>query len=972
MRWRDRLRASGALTLASLHLPAQMRPLLRRVDPYVAWRAANKLSSVAQADLAAALADSAGDRARVSVVMPVYRPNREHFAAALASLRGQLHSDWQLCLCDDGSDDPSLTREMAELAAGDPRIVITALPANAGIAAATNAAAALATGDFLLFMDQDDQLSLDCLAEFVLAFTSQSDLDLAYSDSDKLHLNGTHHAPSFKPGWSPVLLLSYMYLGHAVAIRRELFARLGGLRSEFNGSQDYDLVLRAAEAARSVRHIPRILYHWRVAPGSTALSASEKPASIIAGQCAVVEAAARQSIAAKVVRPDWAERANLGLFELRFTTVPVSLSVIITVADGAAPDPRYLDALLEEVPATAQVILALPDRAQDMTPLWASKRDRLLLLHAESGQPLSERMTAASERADGTMLVFVSNDLSPANSGWLAQLCGYAALPGIGLASARVHGPNGKVRHVGLVHPTASGLTEAAFAGLPADQPGTLYLARTSHECAAVPTGCIALSRAVLANAGGFADGLEQHAAIGISLSEAVRARGYGIVACASAELASVEYGTFPPRKGAQDPWYNRNLGTGETQFLPALRCPPLRRPGVVRLAVVTHNLDREGAQSVLLDLVAGLAAGGHVDAFVISPRDGILGEAFRAVGVQVEIIPSPPRRAGGRSLAAYRASLGHHFSKGAAEAVLVNTLECHAAVAAAAEVGLGAIWWQHEGGPWHRYFRHLRPTVRARAFAAFSQAYRVVQVAEATRRDWLPIATRDNFEVIRHGIPPERIAADKACWSRHEARRALNIEENEICILLLGSVSKRKGQEDIISALRKAPQHEAERLRIVIAGAFVEPRYRERLEAMYFSLPPAWREKVLLAGEIDSTKYLAASDIFVCCSRQESAPRAIVEAMAFSLPIITTPVDGIPELVTPGVNGFFYSPGDHESLLKIVLQLSASPQERLRLGRAGLMLLPGISDYDAMVNRFASLVREAAWTGDHPALKTN
>lgn len=970
MRWRDRVRAGVGLTLAGLRLPAQMRPLRRRVDPYVAWRAVNRLGSAAQADLATALAGCAGNIARVSVVMPVYRPNREHFAAALVSLRGQLHSDWQLCLCDDGSDDPLLTRELAELAANDPRIVVTSLPANAGIAAATNAAAALATGDFLLFMDQDDRLALDCLAEFVLAFTSQSDLDLAYSDGDKLHLDGTHHAPVFKPGWSPALLLSYMYLGHAVAMRRELFEQLGGLRSEFNGSQDYDLVLRAAEAARAVRHIPRILYHWRVAPGSTALSASEKPASIIAGQRAVVEATVRRGIAANVVRPDWAERANLGLFELRFTTVPVSLSVIITVADGAAPDPRHLDALLEEVPATAQIILALPDGAPDMLPLWTSRQGRVLLLRAEKGQPLSERMAAASERADGTMLVFVSSDLSPTNGGWLAQLCGYASLPGIGLAGARIHGSDGKIRHVGLVCPTG-GLTEAAFAGLSAERPGALYLARTSHECAAVPTECIALSRVVLKNAGGFADGLGQHAAIGIALSEAVRARGHGVIACASAELTGPANSALPPGKATQDPWYNRNFGTGAAQFLPALRCPPLRRPGIVRLAVVTHNLDREGAQSVLLDLVAGLVAGGHVEAFVISPRDGILGEAFRAAGVQVEILPSPPRRAGGRSLAAYRAALGRLFSSGAADAVLVNTLECHAAVAAAAEIGLGAIWWQHEGGPWHRYYRHLRPAVRARAFAAFSQAYRVVQVAEATRRDWLPIATRDNFEVIRHSIPPKKIAAAKARWSRREARRSLNLDEDEICILLLGSVSKRKGQEDIISALRKAPPHEAKRLRIVIAGAFVEPPYRERLEAMYSALPSVWKAKVTLVGEIDSDKYLAAADIFVCCSRQESAPRAIVEAMTFSLPIITTPVDGIPELVISGVNGLFYSPGDHECLLKLVLQLSASPQERLRLGRAGLMLLPGISDYDAMVNRFASLVREAAWTGDRPAPKT-
>lgn len=968
MKW-DRLRAKAALAFASLSLPPPLRPLLRSKDPYVVWQEANRLTPAARADLSEALLARKGKLPLISVVMPVYRPDLRHLRAAIGSIANQVHADWQLCICDDGSMDAELTAELAQFAANDSRIKVSSLPTNSGISAATNMAVSMADGAVLLFMDQDDLLAPDCVAEFAIAFADKPEIELAYSDSDKLDVTGVRRAPAFKPGWSPVLLLSYMYLSHAVAMRRSLFERLGGMRSAFDGSQDFDLALRASEAVGTAWHIPRILYHWRILPGSTALSANEKPASVVAGQRAVIEAVARRKIEARVERSQWAAEANLGLFDLRFHSHSSKLSIILVLPDDGGQHRDALVALLKAVPASAQIIILQSDRSAPVSlgEAYASFEPAFVTARAEA--PLADRMAEAAAIATGDLLIFVSVKLSPTGDDWLMQLSGYAGISGVGLVGARLVNADGRLHGVGMIYPSPEGTDEPAFTGVDRARAGAMYFARTTRECAAVPAYCIAISRDFLERIGGIPAGLREPDSIGAALSRAVRAHGLSVIVCATCELQfdadpAPSPGWMRPRS-TDDVWYNRNLGRGSNQFLPAKRCFPLRRSSILKLAVVTHNLDREGAQSTLFDLVDGLKDAGCVAPFVISQRDGELGEAYRTRDIPVEIVPSPGRRATGGTLAGYRAALSLAYERRGAEVVLANTLESHAAIAAAAEVGLGSIWWQHEGGAWHRYFRHLPAEARARAFAAFAQAYRVVQVAEATRAGWLPLATRSNFELIRNAIPPARLAADTSRWARAQARESLGVAEGDCCVLLLGSVSRRKGQEDVFRALKVMRSGASSKIKVMVVGAFVEPRYRKELEELHRTVPIEFRSNIVMTGAVsDAAKYYAAADIFLCCSRQESAPRTIVEAMAFGVTIITTPVDGIPELVQSGDLARFYAPGDCRHLSDVLAQFATSPDARFRLGRDGRKHVSRLNDFDAMITRFSNLMREAARAG--------
>lgn len=949
-------------------LPSAERTVLRRCAPYDDWLAANILTSAGREDLAAELSRNSRDLPKISVIMPVYRPDIAQLRAACDSVAHQTYAQWELCLADDGSDDPLVAAVLHEVTTVDPRVRYVARAANGGISAATNTAASLATGDVLVFMDQDDLLSPDALGEIALAFTVDPQLDLAFSDNDKLDARGCRTSPAFKPGWSPWLLLSYMYIGHAMAMRRSLFEQLGGMRSDFDGSQDYDLALRAAEKSRRVKHLPRMLYHWRVQPGSTAFRADEKPGSIEAGRRAVEEAVARRGITASIGRPGWARVAGIGLFDLQFPPPP-SCSVIILTQGAGGPDVKWLAEFCGSLPDWADVIYVGAGYPGAPGTNSAGRTVRTASVSADVS--LSRRLAAGVDHACGDAIAVIMQGLQPVSPDWLERLCGLALADGAKLVGPRLLDGEGKLFSAGLVRSGPDGQFEMAFAGLEGHRPGVQYLARTTRECLAVPGFCFAASRQLLQSLDLSQMDINDPVSLGIMLSNQVIRSERTVLVCGSSDvrLAVPAHTPIPASVGAgqSDPWYHPLLSSGHRQFLPASRSPGLRSPRPVRLAAVTHNLDQEGAQTVLVDLLCGMMEAGIARPFVITGRDGPMRAHLEAAGIEVVECVAPTRRAGKRALADHREALARSFQVMGAEAVFANTLECHGAVAAADRAGLGAIWWQHEGGSWQRYLRTLPWHRRAALLAAYQRATRVVTVAEATHRAWRDLALRDNQEVIRHAIPPTWIDADVVRWSTDEARMAaraeLGLAPDECCVLLMGSISARKSQGEALAAFVAMEASAQAKLRVIIAGAFVDRSYHRKIAGTLEGLPADIAARVRLEGAVnDPEKYYAAADVFLCCSRQESAPRAMMEAMAFGLPIVTTPVDGIPELVESEISASFYRPADTRELARILTELCSSRSERERLGNAARVRFAKLNDHAGMIERFGVLIREAAW----------
>lgn len=935
------VRAALSRFLLRQWLPKAQSHLLQRLDPYQDWIQHNQLSARRKADLVQALAEQPEHLPRISVVMPVYRPDLELLEAAIVSVRNQCFTAWQLCICDDGSNDPVLTERLFSLARQDPRICITSLAENAGISAATNAAAMLATGDVLLLLDQDDLLSEDCLAEFALAFATDPDVDLAYSDHDKIDRHGQRHAPQFKPAWSPTLLLSHMYFGHALALRKSVFDAIGGMRSSYDGSQDYDLALRASEQARRGAHIPKVLYHWRALPGSTAVSANEKPGSIAAGQACLADALRRRGIPARVAWSDWAQAKAVGLFELAFTGGSQPLTVVVYEDRPAALTDRWLEGLQRQLPERAQVFTLPFD-----------------------GTPLGLRLGRIAGQLAGQDLVLLEAGLAIPLATTIEQIVGYAALPGTGAAGPLIADLTGAVAAAGLLLADCSDTAEAALRGADRNRAGMGYVAQSAHECLAIPTTCMALDHTHACLLGELPPDADDPWALGLNLCEALRDRGGQAVCVASSSVRETrpngDRGWHRPK--TVDRWYNPNLGSQPWQFQPIRRGPEAHRSALLRIAATAHNLDREGAQLMLLQLLSGLHKTGIGQAVVFSPKDGALRPAFEAVGAKVVLVPSPGHRARGKPLQAYIDRFAALFQAGDFDVVLANTLDSYPAVLAAQRVGVASIWWQHEGGAWNAYFRKLGWRTRALAYAAFALPYRVIQVAESTRQKWLPIATRANFEVLHNGIDADHFAAMTRPGYRTTSRKNLGLANDECCILLVGSISARKGQADIVCALARLDDQTARRVRILIVGAQVDRAYCRRLNAMIGKLKPDRRARISLVGAVDDpAAFYAAADIFVCCSRQESAPLAIVEAMAAGLPIVSTSVDGIPELVIFGQNAREYQYSDAAELSNLLQELVSSPITRERLGQASRDQFLLVNDHHRMIRRFAQILGEAA-----------
>lgn len=273
-------------------------------DRFETWRSINKLTQSEEDRLIRAI-KSIDFPVSLSVIMPVYEPPLNYLDEAIESVLTQIYSNWELCIYVDGDSSPELQNRIRSYLALDSRIKASFGEINRGISVATNEAVKLANGEYVAFLDQDDVLEKTALAEFALSVHGESNVDILYSDDDKLDELGKFTAPQFKPDWSPILLLSYMYMSHLFAVRRQLFKKLGGFRIGYEGSQDYDFALRASEVARKVIHIPKILYHWRVLQGSTAASIDNKPASINAGIKAVQDACDRRGINATSYWADW-------------------------------------------------------------------------------------------------------------------------------------------------------------------------------------------------------------------------------------------------------------------------------------------------------------------------------------------------------------------------------------------------------------------------------------------------------------------------------------------------------------------------------------------------------------------------------------------------------------------------------------------------------------------------------------------
>ncbi len=405
----------------------------------------------------------------ISVLMPVYNPDLNFLAEAIESVRAQSSGEWELCMADDRSTDDRVRPFLRENAARDPRIRIVFREANGGIAACSNSAFALATGEWCALLDQDDLLTANALAEIAREYAEHPDAGIIYSDEDFVDSSGQHINPFFKPDWNPELFLGQNYLNHLGVYRTELLREIGGFREGFEGSQDYDLALRCSQQlqAKQIRHIPRILYHWRMVTGSLADQPDAKPQA---------RHAARRALNSHLQARGIAARAE------------------------ACPENEESHRIIYEMPVPAPRVTILAADCEETARLRPADYPHLEWLQAEAGAAGANR---AARAAEGDVLVFLGNISDAHEAGWLREMVSLVVRPDVGAVGARLWSPAGALEDGALIL-GLGGIATPAFYGIPHGHPGYFNRAWLAQNFSAVSAACLAVRREVFLELNGF------------------------------------------------------------------------------------------------------------------------------------------------------------------------------------------------------------------------------------------------------------------------------------------------------------------------------------------------------------------------------------------------------------------------------------------------------------------------------------
>ncbi len=516
----------------------------RAVRDYAAWvETFGRLTPEKAAALRARLAAlPAAKRPLLSVLMPVYNPPERWLARAIDSVREQVYENWELCLADDASTAPHVRPLLERYAAADPRIRVVFRTENGHISHASNSALDLARGEFVALLDHDDEIAPDALAEVTLLLVAQPDADIVYTDEDKIDEDGRRYTPYFKPDYLPDLLTGQNCLSHLSVYRTALVRAVGGFRPGYEGSQDWDLALRVVDRTTPdrVRHIPKVLYHWRAVSGSTAREVSEKDYSLDAARRALLDHFARRGIEVEV-RPVPGSHWQI----VHPLPAPHPLvSIIIPTHNAAALLRTCVASIFARTDYAPYEILIVNNRSDDPETLAffaeLTPESNVRVIDYDAPFNFSALNNFAVRHARGEVVCLLNNDIEVITGRWLDELVSHALRPEIGAVGAMLYYPNLTVQHAGVVL-GLGGVANHAFINHAHGTDGQMNRARLVQNYSAVTAACLAIRRTVFEQVGGFNETDLPIAFNDIDFCLRVRAAGYRNLWTPFAELIHYE-----------------------------------------------------------------------------------------------------------------------------------------------------------------------------------------------------------------------------------------------------------------------------------------------------------------------------------------------------------------------------------------------------------------------------------------------
>ncbi len=977
--WPDIRRAQAHLAnkfkpQAAAPLPAVVRRR-RDEDPYSRWAWHNRLTPRLAGFLQAEAAALAPRGPRLSIVVPAYNTPEKYLRELLDSVRGQFYPNWELCIADDASPQPHVRRLLEEAASADPRIKPVFRTENGHISRATNSALDAATGDYVAFLDHDDVLPRDALQHVAAAILAQPDAGMLYTDEDKIDDTGRRFDPQFKGAWSPEMAITHNYTHHLTVMRRDLVEAAGRLRPDFTGAQDIDLILRVVEKldGRPVVHVPQIGYHWRAHAESTASRGDQKGYLFDAARRGIAEAVARRGLCAEVVLPPLMKHYALCLHQLKWDPALLRehpVTIVIPTRNRADLLGRCLDSIARTTSRESVKVVVVDDNSTEADtlallaalPARADLRAEVIRAPAVAhGFDYSRLVNPGSARADTPLLLHLNNDVEALQPGWLEDLVGWASVPGVGVVGARLLYPDGTINHAGISLSRQDSLPHVLFERASPEDLGYLFLPHAARNVVAVTGACLLTRTDLYRQLGGFDEGRFRVAYNDVDYCLRAADAGYRTVVSPQAVLQHVgsasrgisytekEHVAFVAAHGNRpDPYHSEVMSfpPNALELNPCVhRQAQLARP--FRVLVITHNLNFEGAPIFIFEYARYLAEQPGVQVTVASPQEGPLRAKFAEAGLPVTILDAAHFLKIDQPAAFNNAVQKLAGSRGwdDVDLIVANTTLTYWAIHLARRVGKPSVLYIHESNPVKKLLQvmHLPPAMAPLMEGALQDATRVVFTARATRACFEELNVNDNFRTLASWIDLERIERFAAQHGKAALRRKHGLNPDAVLLVNIGSVCERKGQHVYVRAIDQFRKEHAARyagkkpIEFLIVGG--RPGlYLESIEQDLELLGLGGMVRIINETP-DIYDFYRLADVLVCTSFEESFPRVLLEAMAFRVPIVSTDVNGIPEMLVANDEAYLVPAGDPfklvEALRKVLDDLFAGQTQMTALAYA-------------------------------------
>ena len=446
---------------------------------------------------------------KFSIVVPLYKTSEKYLAQLIQSIKEQTYTNWELCLSDGSGSDSPLKNSLAAYAQEDERIIVITHETQLQIAENTNAAIERASGDYIVFADHDDELTADALYECTKAINQNAKIQIIYSDEDKMTMDGNKYfQPHFKPDFNLDLLCTVNYICHLFVVKREIIETVGVLRSEFNGAQDYDFILRCIESATEIHHIPRILYHWRSHEESTSENPESKLYAFDAGQRSVQAHYDRMGIKAEVIKGEY-----LGLYRTKFIRdYDPLISIIIPNKDHIDDLKRCMNSIEERATYRNYEYIIIENNSVEESTFAYYKElektnEKVRIVYYEGDFNYSKINNYGVKYAQGEYLWLLNNDTEIINEDCIEELLGYCMREDVGVVGARLYFEDDTIQHAGVVIGFA-GIAGHCFVQQQRGYTGYCHRIICAQDYSAVTAACMMVKKAVFEAVAGFTEEL--------------------------------------------------------------------------------------------------------------------------------------------------------------------------------------------------------------------------------------------------------------------------------------------------------------------------------------------------------------------------------------------------------------------------------------------------------------------------------